>query len=96
VERLAQPLLLIQPLAGGRPRARRPRAAGRTYPRRVSAPPRSDPDPWDDDPGLTALLGPQGATALRVLFDGFPEPIGLLWSIRDDDGRIVDFDFGYG
>ena len=30
------------------------------------------------------------------VFDPFPDAIGLLWSIRDDDGRIVDFDFGYG
>ena len=51
---------------------------------------------WDDDPKLVALLGEQGARALRALFDPFPDPIGLLWSIRDDDGRIVDFDFGYG
>jgi signal transduction histidine kinase len=55
-----------------------------------------DPEPWDDDPKLTALLGEQGARALRALFDPFPDAIGLLWAIRDDDGRLVDFDFGYG
>jgi signal transduction histidine kinase len=51
---------------------------------------------WDDDPKLVAVLGEQGTRALRALFDAFPDAIGLLWSIRDDEGRIVDFDFGYG
>ena len=54
------------------------------------------PASWDDDPKLVALLGEQGTRALRALFDAFPDAIGLLWSIRDDAGRIVDFDFGYG
>lgn len=60
-----------------------------------SAPP-PEPSSWDDDPRLVALVGEQGARALRALFDPFPDAIGLLWSIRDDDGRIADFDFGYG
>jgi hypothetical protein len=51
---------------------------------------------WGHDPKLEALLGAQGATALRAMLDGFPEPVGLLWAIRDDEGRLVDFSFGYG
>jgi len=54
------------------------------------------PEPWGDDPGLSAHLGPQGAAAFAAMFDAFPEAVGLLWAIRDEDGRIVDFDFGYG
>ncbi|MGH2980585.1 MAG: sensor histidine kinase, partial [Solirubrobacterales bacterium] len=26
----------------------------------------------------------------------FPEAVGVLWALRDDDGRITDFAFGYG
>jgi signal transduction histidine kinase len=55
-----------------------------------------EPEAWEEDPGLTAHLGPQGAAAFAAMFDAFPEAVGLLWAIRDDDGRIVDFDFGYG
>jgi PAS domain-containing protein len=55
-----------------------------------------EPEPRDDDPRLTALLGEQGARALRALFDPFPDAIGLLWAIRDEHGRLVDFEFGYG
>jgi signal transduction histidine kinase len=51
---------------------------------------------WGHDPELEALLGAQGATALRAMLDGFPEPVGLLWAIRDAEGRLVDFSFGYG
>ena len=51
---------------------------------------------WGDDPKLRALLGDQGAAGFRALFDGFPEAVGLLWALRDEDGRIVDFAFGYG
>jgi signal transduction histidine kinase len=54
------------------------------------------PEPWDDDPPLVALLGRQGAAAVRAMYDTFPEAVGLLWAIRDGAGRIVDFDFGYG
>jgi signal transduction histidine kinase len=53
-------------------------------------------DRWGDDPKLRALLGDQGAAGFRALFDGFPELVGVLWAIRDDDRRIVDFAFGYG
>jgi signal transduction histidine kinase len=51
---------------------------------------------WGDDPKLVALLGAQGAAGFRTLFDAFPEAVGVLWAVRDDDGRIVDFTFGYG
>ena len=54
------------------------------------------PQPWGDDPALVALLGAQGSTALRDLFDPFPDGVGLLWAIRGDEGRISDFSFGYG
>jgi signal transduction histidine kinase len=57
---------------------------------------RFEPEPWGEDPKLEALLGVQGSRAMRDLFDAFPEAVGLLWAIRDDDGRIVDFSFGYG
>ena len=49
-----------------------------------------------DDPKLRALLGDQGAAGFRALFDGFPELVGVLWALRDGDGRIRDFEFGYG
>jgi signal transduction histidine kinase len=55
-----------------------------------------DPEPWGEDPRLVELLGAQGAAQFRALFDGFPEAVGILWAVRDDDGRIVDFSFGYG
>jgi signal transduction histidine kinase len=53
-------------------------------------------DRWGDDPKLVALLGEQGAAGFRALFDGYPEAVGVLWALRDDDGRIEDFAFGYG
>ena len=43
-----------------------------------------------------ALLGERGASGFRALFDGFPELVGILWALHDDDGQIVDFSFGYG
>jgi len=55
-----------------------------------------EPEPWGEDPKLVELLGEQGAAGFRALFDGFPEAVGVLWALRDDDGRIVDFTFGYG
>lgn len=54
------------------------------------------PKRWGEDAELVALLGAQGAAGFRALFDGFPEAVGVLWALRDDDGRIVDFAFGYG
>ena len=55
-----------------------------------------EPEPWGEDPKLVELLGAPGAAGFRALFDGFPEAVGLLWALRDVDGRIVDFTFGYG
>ncbi|HEV3377128.1 MAG TPA: ATP-binding protein [Thermoleophilaceae bacterium] len=51
---------------------------------------------WGEDPKLVELLGEQGAAGFRALFDGFPDLVGVLWAIRDGEGRIVDFSFGYG
>jgi signal transduction histidine kinase len=56
----------------------------------------TEPEPWGEDPYLDALLGEQGAGRFRTVFDGFPDGVGLLWAMRDDGGRIVDFEFGYG
>jgi signal transduction histidine kinase len=53
-------------------------------------------EPWGEDPKLVELLGAQGAREFRILLDGFPELVGILWAIRDGDGKIVDFAFGYG
>jgi signal transduction histidine kinase len=55
-----------------------------------------EPEAWDEDPKLSALLGEEAAHRFRQMFDGFPDGVGLLWAIRDESGRIVDFDFGYG
>ena len=57
---------------------------------------RPDPEAWGEDPKLVELLGVQGAAEFRALLDGFPEAVGVLWALRDDRGRIVDFTFGYG
>ncbi len=54
-----------------------------------------EPEPWGDDPQLREVLGEQGAAGFRGLLDGFPEPVGLLWAIREG-GEVVDFAFGYG
>ena len=56
----------------------------------------AEPERWGEDPRLVEVLGEQGAAEFRALFDGFPESVGVLWAVRDDDGRIVDFSFGYG
>ena len=56
----------------------------------------ADPEPWGDDPKLVELLGESGAAGFRALFDGFPDLVGVLWAVRDADGQIVDFSFGYG
>ena len=63
----------------------------RPYPAAVA-----EPEPWGEDPKLIELLGEAGAAGFRALFDGFPEAVGILWARRDDEGRIVDFTFGYG
>jgi signal transduction histidine kinase len=55
-----------------------------------------EPERWGADPKLVEVLGKQGAAEFPALFDGFPEAVGVLWAIRDDGGRIVDFSFGYG
>ena len=46
------------------------------------------------DPRLERLMGP-GAAAFREAFDLVPDPLGVLWAIRDDGGAIVDFETGY-
>ena len=51
---------------------------------------------WGEDANLVAVLGEQGAAEFRVLFDAFPEAVGVLWAIRDDAGQVRDFAFGYG
>jgi signal transduction histidine kinase len=51
---------------------------------------------WGEDPQLVELLGAQGAAEFRAMFDAFPDAVGVLWALRDDAGRIVDFTFGYG
>ncbi len=51
---------------------------------------------WGEDRKLVAVLGEQGAAGFRALFDGFPEPVGVLWAVRDAEGQVVDFEFGYG
>jgi signal transduction histidine kinase len=53
-------------------------------------------EPWGEDPKLVEVLGVQGAAEFRALLEGFPDPVGVLWAMRDDAGRIVDFSFGYG
>jgi signal transduction histidine kinase len=54
-----------------------------------------EPQPWGEDARLVEALGDRGATGFRALLDGFPEPVGVLWAVRDH-GRVVDFTFGYG
>jgi signal transduction histidine kinase len=55
-----------------------------------------EPEPWGEDASLVGVLGEQGAAGFRALLDGFPEPVGVLWAMRHDSGRIEDFAFGYG
>jgi signal transduction histidine kinase len=58
--------------------------------------PAGEPEAWGEDLKLVELLGVRGASEFRALFDGFPEAVGVLWAVRDGDGQIVDFAFGYG
>jgi signal transduction histidine kinase len=58
--------------------------------------PEREPEVWGEDSKLVAVLGEQGAREFRALFDAFPEAVGVLWALRDDDGAIRDFAFGYG
>jgi signal transduction histidine kinase len=51
---------------------------------------------WGEDRRLVALLGEQGAAGFRALFDSFPDAVGVLWELRDGEGNITDFAFGYG
>ena len=53
-------------------------------------------EPWGEDPKLVDLLGAQGAAEFRAWLGGFPDPVGVLWPMRDEAGQIVDFSFGYG
>ena len=55
-----------------------------------------EPEPWGEDAKLVDALGEQGAAGFRALLDGFPEPVGVLWALRDGRDAIVDFTFGYG
>ena len=72
-------------------------ALGGSYPGCVGELQREfEPEPWGEDANLVEVLGEQGAVGFRALLDGFPEPVGVLWAMRDDDGRIEDFAFGYG
>jgi len=67
------------------------------YPADVDEPDSAaEPEPWGEDPKLVDLLGAPGAAGFRTLFDSFPEAVGVLWALRDEQGRIVDFTFGYG
>jgi signal transduction histidine kinase len=51
---------------------------------------------WGDDPRLEALLGTRGAAGFRALLEGFPDAVGIVWPLRDGEGRITDFALGYG
>jgi len=55
-----------------------------------------EPEPWGEDEKLVEVMGEQGAAGFRALLDGFPELVGVLWALRDADGAVVDFTFGYG
>ena len=47
------------------------------------------------DGRLEQLLGP-GAAVLTAMLDLVPDPVGILWAIRDADGTVTDFETGYG
>jgi signal transduction histidine kinase len=46
------------------------------------------------DSRLERLFG-AGAMAFRAAFDLVPDPVGVLWAIRDAGGAIADFETGY-
>jgi hypothetical protein len=46
------------------------------------------------DPRLQRLFG-DGAAAFRAAFDLLPDPVGVLWAIRDRGGAVADFETGY-
>ena len=46
------------------------------------------------DARLDQLLG-TGAAAFRASFDLVPDPIGVLWALRDTAGAVIDFETGY-
>jgi signal transduction histidine kinase len=46
------------------------------------------------DSRLEQLFG-DGAAAFRAAFDLVPDPVGVLWAIRDASGAITDFGTGY-
>ena len=44
-----------------------------------------------NDARLERLFG-EGAVAFRTAFDLVPDPVGVLWAIRDRGGVIADFE----
>jgi signal transduction histidine kinase len=46
------------------------------------------------DVRLERLFG-DGATAFRATFDLVPDPVGVLWAIREGGGVVADFETGY-
>ncbi len=46
------------------------------------------------DPRLERLFG-DGAPTFRAAFDLVPDPVGVLWAIRETGGAIGDFETGY-
>jgi len=46
------------------------------------------------DPRLDQLLG-TGAATFHASFDLVPDPVGVLWALRDPAGAVVDFETGY-
>src|SRR5215218_8814835 len=46
------------------------------------------------DPRLDQLLG-TGAATFRATVDLVPDPVGVLWAVRDPAGTVVDFETGY-
>jgi signal transduction histidine kinase len=46
------------------------------------------------DPRLGRLFG-DGAAAFRAAFDLLPDPVGVLWAIRNRRGAVADFETGY-